>query len=165
MQNAIGVITEVHREWGECFGRTYAPLVEEYCLEDAEYAMVTIGSMSGAGKDAVDLARERGEKVGLIKIKTVRPFPVQAMAKALSKVKAVGVVDRSVSFGWNCGPMYQELLSTLYFGDRRIPAISFIGGLAGADITVEHFNIVIETTARALGGEVFTEPIWLNEKD
>jgi pyruvate ferredoxin oxidoreductase alpha subunit/phenylglyoxylate dehydrogenase alpha subunit len=165
MQNALRVIQEVHEEWGKRFGRLYAPLVEEYRLEDATYAIVTIGSMSGAGKDAVDLARESGEKVGLIRIKTVRPFPVQTLRQALSRVKAVGVVDRAVSFGWNCGPMYQELLSTLYLLDERIPAVSFIGGLAGADITIEHFNRVIETTAKALRGEDFSEPIWLNEND
>lgn len=165
MQNALRVIQEVHEEWGKRFGRHYAPLVEEYRMEDANYAIVTIGSMSGAGKDAVDLARESREKVGLIRIKAVRPFPVQTLRHALSRVKAVGVVDRAVSFGWNCGPMYQELLSTLYLLDERIPAVSFIGGLAGADITIEHFNRVIETTARALRGEDFSEPIWLNEND
>ena len=61
--------------------------------------------------------------------------------------------------------MYQEMLSALYFLNERIPAVSFIGGLAGADITVEHFNRVTETTAKALHGEVFSEPIWLNEHD
>jgi pyruvate ferredoxin oxidoreductase alpha subunit/phenylglyoxylate dehydrogenase alpha subunit len=165
MQTALRVITEVHEEWGNRFGRYYAPLVEEYRLDDAEYAIVTIGSMAGAGKDAVDLARESGEKVGLIKIKTFRPFPLEVLRQSLSKVKAIGVVDRSVSFGWNSGPVYQELLSTLYFLDERIPAVSFIGGLAGADITIEHFNRVIETTAGALRGKGFTEPIWLNEND
>lgn len=166
MQNALRVITEVHQEWSERFGRSYAPLVEEYRLDDADYAVVTIGSMSGAGKDAVDLARESGEKVGLIKVKTFRPFPFEAFKKSLSKVKALGVVDRSVSFGWNAGPVYQELLSVLYSLDERIPAISFIGGLAGADITIDHFTRVMETTAKAIKGELPSEqPIWLNEKD
>ncbi|NOR15760.1 MAG: phenylglyoxylate dehydrogenase [Candidatus Aminicenantes bacterium] len=165
MMNALQVITDVHKEWGERFGRTWSPLIEEYRLEDAEYAIVTIGSMTGAGKDAVDGAREAGEKVGLIKIKTFRPFPLKALNQALCKVKAVGVVDRSVSFGWNAGPVYQELLSSLYFLKEPVRAISFIGGLAGADITVEHFNRVIETTARILKGEVPSETIWLNEED
>jgi len=163
MQNALRVITEVHEEWGRRFGRVYAPLVEEYRLENAEYAVMTIGSMTGAGKDAVDEMREAGERVGLIKIKTFRPFPLEALRGALAKVKAVGVVDRSVSFGWNAGPMYQETLSALYFLDERIPAVSFIGGLAGADITVEDFKRVIETTKRALKGERVQGPVWLNE--
>ncbi len=163
MQNALGVIANVHKQWGEMTGRQYAPLVEEYRLEDADYAIVTIGGMTGAGKDAVDLAREAGEKVGLIKLKTFRPYPQEAMLQAVSKVKAVGVVDRAVSFGWNAGPVYQEMLSTLYHMEERIPAVSFIGGLAGADITEDHFASVIEITARTLNGGVAEGPIWLNE--
>ncbi len=164
MQNALRVITEVHDEWGRRFGRSYAPLVEEYRLHDASHAIVTIGSMTGAAKDAVDQAREAGQKVGLIKVKTFRPFPLDTLCQALSKVEAVGVVDRSVSFGWNSGPLYQELLAALYFLPKRIPAISFIGGLAGSDITVDHFQGVIETTKKALSGERVSGPIWLNEE-
>ena len=165
MQNALEVITRVHEEWGERFGRHYAPLVEEHRMEDAEYAIVTIGSMSGAGKDAVDGARDKGEKAGLIRIKTFRPFPLKAIGKALTGVKALGVVDRSVSFGWNAGPVYQDILTATHFIERRIPVVSFIGGLSGADITVEHFNRVLETTSRVLQGEMPSETIWLNEND
>ncbi|MFC1580486.1 NADH-dependent phenylglyoxylate dehydrogenase subunit alpha [Thermodesulfobacteriota bacterium] len=165
MQNALGVITRVHEEWGERFGRHYAPLVEEYRMEDAEYAIVTIGSMSGAGKDAVDEARDKGEKVGLIRIKTFRPFPLEAIGKALRGVKALGVVDRSVSFGWNAGPVYQDILTATHFIERRIPVLSFIGGLSGADITQDHFNRVLETTAGAVQGKLPSETIWLNEND
>lgn len=165
MQNALAVITRVHEEWGERFGRHYAPLVEEYRMEDAEYAIVTIGSMTGAGKDAVDGAREQGERAGLIRIKTFRPFPLEAIRKALEGVKALGVVDRSVSFGWNAGPVYQDILTATHFIERRIPVASFIGGLSGADITQAHFNRVLETTAKAVRGELPSETIWLNEND
>jgi phenylglyoxylate dehydrogenase alpha subunit len=165
MQNALKVIPEVHSDWAKSLGRSWSPLLEEYRLEDAEYAIVTIGSMTGAAKDAVDNAREAGEKVGLIKVKTFRPYPVEAMIQAVSKVKALGVVDRSVSFGWNAGPVYQEMLSTLCRSGRLIPTASFIGGLAGADITIPHFERVIETTAKLLQGEQPKECIWLNEND
>jgi len=163
MQNALEVITKVHKKWGELTGRSYSPLVEEYRLEDADYAIMTIGGMTGAGKDAVDEMRLAGEKVGLIKIKTFRPFPQQALLKAVSKVKAVGVVDRSVNFGWNSGPVYQELLGVLYRMEKRIPAISFIGGLAGADITINHFKDTILTTKKALNGNLPESTIWINE--
>jgi phenylglyoxylate dehydrogenase alpha subunit len=163
MQKALQVITDVHEEWGAKFGRQYAPLVEEYRLDDADYAIVTIGGMTGAAKEAVDMARESGEKVGLIKIKTFRPFPLQAMLKALSKIKALGVVDRSVSFGWNTGPVYQETLAALYHLKERIPAISFIGGLAGSDITEHDFARVIQTVGKAFRGEVMRETVWINE--
>jgi len=165
MQNSLKVITEVHEEWGQRFGRHHAPLIESYRMDGADYAIVTIGSMTGAAKDAVDEARRLGQRAGLIKVKTYRPFPLQAMAQALAKVKAAGVVDRSVSFGWNSGPLHQDVLGTLAMLPQRIPAVSFIGGLAGADLTVEHFARALETTAQALAGAQPLAPVWLNEGD
>jgi len=165
MQNALHVIEDVHEEWAARFGRRHAPLVEEYRLDDAKYALVTIGSMTGAAKNAVDVARDNGQRVGLIKVKTFRPFPLQAMVRALSKVDAIGVVDRAVGFGWNCGPAFQETLGALYHTRRYIPAVSFIGGLSGADITETHFSRAIARTAQALAGAPPDGPVWLNEND
>ena len=165
MQNSLKVITEVHEEWGRRFGRYHAPLVESYRMEGAEYAVITIGSMTGAAKDAVDEARARGEKVGLVKVKTYRPFPAVALAQAIAEVKAVGVVDRSVSFGWNCGPVFQDTIAAMAYTPKRIPAMSFIGGLAGADLTVAHFERVIGRTKELARDGRMAETVWLNEKD
>lgn len=165
MQNALRVIDEVHEEWARCFGRRYAGLVERYAMDDAEYALVTLGSMTGAAKDAVDEARAQGRKVGLVKVKTYRPFPARALLEALSGVEAVSVVDRSVSFGWNCGPLFQDTVAALQGSARRIPAMSFIGGLAGADLTVDHFHRVIERTAQLARDQQPDETVWLNEND
>jgi phenylglyoxylate dehydrogenase alpha subunit len=167
MQNALRVIEEVHAEWAQRFGRSFAPLVEEYRLDDAEFALLTLGSMTGAAKDAVDEARDAGKRVGLIKLKTFSPFPIEALLRSLRKIKALGVVDRSVGFRWNCGPMFQETLGVLYRLDQRLPAQSFIGGLAGADLTVEHFHRVIDSTAQLVGRPDLapSEPVWLNEND
>nr|WP_294519604.1 transketolase C-terminal domain-containing protein [uncultured Rhodopila sp.] len=167
MQSALHVIAEVHAEWADAFGRHYAPLVEEYRVDGADIAIVTIGSMSGAAKDAVDAARERGVAAGVIRIKTFRPFPVEAFVHAAAQVRALGVVDRSVSFGWNCGPVAQEVLGALYRTGRTIPVLSFIGGLAGADLTQEHFDEVIDSTVRALeaGPSPATpETVWLDAR-
>jgi len=164
-QNALRVITEVHAEWGRRFGRMHAPLIESYRMDGAEYAIMTIGSMTGAAKDAVDEARGRGDKVGLVKVKTYRPFPAEALAAALAGVQAVGVVDRSVSFGWNCGPLFQDTTAAMYYAPKRIPAMSFIGGLAGADLTVGHFERVIRRTAELARGGQPAATVWLNEKD
>jgi len=161
MQNSLRVITEVHAEWKKATGHDFAPLIEEYRMNKAEYAIMTIGSMTGAGKDAVDMARDKGKKVGLIKIKTFRPFPVKALAKAISKVKAVSVVDRSVNYGWNCGPLCQEVFATMPFVDKKIPIISHIGGLAGTDLTTDHMAVAIENAAKAAKGKVPKETIWL----
>ncbi len=165
MQNALAVIEQAHEEWARIVGRRHAPLVESYRMDDAGIALVTLGSMTGAGKDAVDEARERGVRVGLVKVKTYRPFPVQAVAQALGAVKAVGVVDRSVSFGWNCGPLYQDVIGALQFAAQRPAAMSFIGGLAGADITTDHFGRVIERVQALARDGRAGETVWLNERD
>jgi len=164
-QNALAVIREAHDEWGQRFGRHHAPLVEPYRMDGADYALMTIGSMTGAAKDAVDEARARGERVGLVKVKTYRPFPVRALVEALGAVKAVGVVDRSVSFGWDCGPLFQDTIAALHCAPGKIAAMSFIGGLAGADITIGHFDRAIRQTAELARGAAPGETVWLNEKD
>lgn len=163
MQAALRVIPEVHADWAERIGRTWAPLIEEYRLDGADVALVTIGSMTGAAKDAVDAARDAGQAVGLIKVKTYRPFPLAAMAAALGKVKAIGVVDRSVSYAFNCGPLFQDTLGALVH--RPMPAVSFIAGLAGADITAGHFQRAIAVTRDALAGDMPEGPVWLNDND
>jgi len=165
MQHALQVIGEVHEEWGRLTGRYHAPLVEAYRMDGAEFAIMTLGSMTGAGKDAVDEARDRGLRVGLVKVKTFRPFPVAAVSAALGQVKAVSVVDRSVDFGWNCGPLYRETLGALYHVQPQVPSMSFIGGLAGADITLQHFARVIGETDELRRGAPAGRTVWLNEND
>jgi phenylglyoxylate dehydrogenase alpha subunit len=165
MRNALAVIADVHAEWARRTGRHYAPLVESYRMDDADIALVTIGSMTGAAKDAVDAARERGLRAGLAKVKTYRPFPVEAIVAALAGAKAVGVVDRSVSFGWNCGPVYQDVAGALGHAGLTLPSMSFIGGLAGADITPQHFGAVIARVEQLVREREPGPTVWLNESD
>lgn len=165
MHHALRVIEEVHRDWETHTGHRHAALIERYRMEGAQFAILTLGSMTGAAKDAVDEARAAGVPVGLVKIKTYRPFPTLALAEALSEVRALGVVDRSVDFGGGCGPMYRDALGALYRLERRVPSASFIGGLAGADLTVEHFHRVFEQTAALMKGTGSAQTIWLNEHD
>ena len=100
----------------------------------------------------------------MLKIKTFRPFPVKALQKAVSKIKALGVVDRSVNYGWNCGPLYQEVLAASGKMKQHPDVISFIGGLAGTDITIDHMLDAIDTVGQAAKGKVVEETIWMNEK-
>ena len=100
----------------------------------------------------------------MLKIKTFRPFPVKALQKAMSKIKALGVVDRSVSYGWNCGPLYQEVLAASAKMKQHPEVISFIGGLAGTDITIDHMLDAIDTVGQVAKGKVVEETIWMNEK-
>lgn len=129
MQRALKVIDEVDAKFAESFGRSYGGVLSEYRMEDAEIAVVTVGGMTGAGMDAVDEARERGIRAGLVKLRAIRPFPAARLAKALSGVRAFCCVDRSVSFGWNCGPMYVETRAALAGAADRA-SFSAIGALA-----------------------------------
>ncbi len=165
MHRALDAIRDAHREWARLTGRNHAPLIERYRMEDAECAIVTLGSMTGAAKDAVDEARAAGRRVGLVKVKTFRPFPATDVADALCKLRSFGVVDRSVDFAWNCGPLYREVVTALQGGTRTATSQSFIGGLAGADLTVEHFQRVIETVGQMREVAGPRDTVWLDAQE
>ncbi|WP_312812545.1 phenylglyoxylate dehydrogenase [Sedimentibacter sp.] len=143
MQNAIKVINNVDKEFEDMFGRSYGGVVDTYLCDDAETVLVTMGATTGTVREAVDVARADGKKVGLLKVRFMRPFPVDRIAKVLSGKKGFAVVDRSVSFGWNTGMLYTEVQSAVS-GATDIPHFSAIGGLGGADITLKHVLDCIE---------------------
>jgi len=153
-------IEEIDKEFECNFGRSYGGQIEQYQMEDAEIALVTLGSCSGTAKVVVDRKREEGIKIGLVKIRLFRPFPREKMVKALSRQKAVGVIDRNVCFGWNCGHAFMELKAALY-GSNNIPLLNFIGGLGGGDITVKHIERAIDTVLLATQGKPSKEVVWL----
>ncbi|MCF0133540.1 MAG: pyruvate ferredoxin oxidoreductase [Blautia sp.] len=153
MANAKKVILEIGKEFGEISGREYG-FFEEYSMEDAEYAIVVMGSASGAAKDAVDELRAQGKKVGMIKVRVFRPFPAEELAAALSKVKAVAIMDRAESFSANGGPLASELKSAMYDGGCQAKAYSIVYGLGGRDITVEMMEDIYSSIET---GEIKTE--------
>jgi phenylglyoxylate dehydrogenase alpha subunit len=162
MQSALHIIDTVDEEFYRAFGRKYGGTIEEYRLDDAEAVLITIGSMTGAAKEAVDHLRRQGERVGLIKVRVLRPFPAERLLKALKFAKAVGVVDRSVSFGWNSGALYQEMLTALGRQGFVLPSVSFIGGLGGADISQNHMLTALKTVIDLCKSPVVVRPtIWL----
>lgn len=154
-------IEQVDREFHKVFGRSYGGLIEEYRLEDAEIALVALGSCVGTAKVVVDKKRDEGVKVGLIKVRALRPFPKERLAHALREKKAVGVIDRNVCFGWNSGTLHMELNSALRNDGTTIPVLSFIDGLAGSDITKEHIERAIDITSEAAQGIATKEVTWL----
>jgi len=134
MENASKVIKEIHDEWAQLTGRTYGDgLLEQYKLEDAEIAAICIGSTAGTAKAAIDELRDKGIKAGLLRIRTYRPFPAEAIAKALSKMKAVAVMDRSMSFGGRGGAVFHEVRHALYDAAVRPYVVNYIYGLGGRD--------------------------------
>jgi len=160
MERAKKKFDEIDQQFGEFFGRSYGGQIEEYRMEDAEIVLLTSGSACGTAKAVVDRKREEGLKVGLVKLRMFRPFPREKLTQVLRGRRAIGVIDRSVCFGWNCGPIYMELRAlTPEIGP--VPLLSFIDGLANMDITVPHIERVIDTTWAAARGEPYQEVTWI----
>jgi len=163
-QRALGLIEELDKEFLERFGRCYGGLIEEYRNEDSDAVLVTMGSMTGVARVAVDQARAQGRKIGLVKLRAIRPFPAQRVAEALAGKKAFGVVDRSVSFGWGTGITFQETRSAMYASGSFMPALPFIGGLGGEDVTIEHMLHAIDCIYAAIDGAAPAGTVWLNKE-
>ena len=134
MKDAKQAILEQGKRFGDQFGRTYG-FFEEYCMEDAEEALVLIGSTAGTAKATVDQLRAQGKKVGLIKLRVFRPFPAEELAQALSHCKAVAVMDKSEGFSACGGPIFAETRSALYDLEHRPKLINVVYGLGGRDVS------------------------------
>jgi pyruvate ferredoxin oxidoreductase alpha subunit/phenylglyoxylate dehydrogenase alpha subunit len=163
-QNALRLFDEIDAEFGRRFGRCYGGAIEEYRCADAEFVLITMGSMTGAAKESIDRAREQGMSVGLVKLRLVRPFPADRIAKALSGKKAFGVIDRNVSFGWNTGILYEEIGSAMNRAGLVVPSVPFICGLGGEDVTMAHVDYAIERVAECASGKRFDGTVWLNRE-
>ena len=136
MKDAMPIIMDVAERFERMTGRKYG-FFEEYMMDDAEVALVAIGSSAGTGKEAVDRLRAEGKKVGLIKLRVFRPFPRIPLAEAMCKVKAVAIMDKAESFSNSGGPLFNEARSSLYDLKDKPYAINYIYGLGGRDIRVE----------------------------
>jgi pyruvate ferredoxin oxidoreductase alpha subunit len=135
MEHVKPVIIEVGKEFGKKFGRSYG-LFETHRLEDAEVVIVVLSSAAGTTRVVVDRLRAQGLKVGLLKPRVFRPFPAQELVEALAHVKAIGVMDRSISFGAmnNAGPLFLELCAALHVYGGDMPIVDYVFGLGGRDI-------------------------------
>jgi len=145
------VFLEVQREFSQLSGRNYSGFFEAYKLEDAERAIVILGSTAGTAKVVVDELRERGEKVGLLKVWLFRPFPREEIVKALSHVSKVAVLDRALSFG-TMGALYSDVTSAFVHAERRPTFVNYIYGLGGRDTTTEQLAQVFEELKTAQPG-------------
>ena len=143
MKAAKERILQVAADFEKISGRKYG-LLEEYKMEDAEYALVLIGSSAGTAKAAVDQMRAEGKKVGIVKIRVFRPFPAQELAQALSSVKAAAVLDKSEGFSSQGGPLFAETRSALYDLADRPYLINIVYGLGGRDFKTEDAQAVFE---------------------
>ena len=143
MRHVEQVVLDIAKEFAELSGREYG-LFEAYRLEDADRAVVMIGSAAGTTKDAIDRLREKGEKVGLLKIRLYRPFPADAIAEALKNVKAVAVMDRAEGYSNHGGPLGADVMAALFRARSAALAANIIYGLGGRDVRVEDMEQVFE---------------------
>jgi pyruvate ferredoxin oxidoreductase alpha subunit len=151
MDRALRVIQDVADEYAELSGRQY-DLLDPYRLDDAEVAIVVVGSTAGTTRMVVDKLRAKGVKAGMVRVRAFRPFPHEAYAKALQQVKVVGVMDRADSSGAQGGPVFLEVRAALYDCDPRPQVLPFIYGLGGRDIfpdNIEQAFAVLQKAARS----------------
>ena len=142
MRKAKEVIVEVAKEFEKLTGRSYG-LFESYKMDDAERVLVMIGSTAGTAKAAIDALRQKGEKVGLIKVRVFRPFPAEEMAQALANCKAVAIMDKCDGFNGKGAPLFNEVCSALYVNEYRPLVTNYIYGLGGRDVRIEEIEKVM----------------------
>lgn len=159
MKAAKQAILEQGMRYGELTGRIYG-FFEEYCMEDAEEALVLIGSTAGTAKATVDQLRAEGKKVGLVKLRVFRPFPAEELAQALSHCKAVAVMDKSEGFSACGGPIFAETRSALYDLENRPKLIDVVYGLGGRDVSTGDIAVLYQRLEKiaetGVVGEVYT---------
>jgi pyruvate ferredoxin oxidoreductase alpha subunit len=154
MRRARTVIREATEDFRQVFGRGPAnPFLDCYRMEDAEYALIGMGTVGMVGKVAVDRMRAAGKKVGFVRVTWFRPFPRPELRAVLRGLKGAGCVDRDYSFGSNAhgGVLYTEVAAALYPEPRRPVLVPFIAGLGGREVSVENLaemqEIVEQVTA------------------
>ena len=165
LDGSLEVVEEAYNAYATVSGRKHE-LFEAYGLDDAEIGIVVLGSTAGTARYAIDGLRERGVKIGLLKIRLFRPFPGARIAEALSGLKAVAVMDRSDSYGAEGGPVYVEVKSALYASNERPAVLGYVYGLGGRDTGPDQIERVAADLAEVAkrGGHV-EAPIYLGVKE
>ena len=141
MKNAKEVILNVAKDFEKMTGRKYS-FFEEYKTEDADFVIICMNSTAGTAKYEADKLREQGIKAGVLKLRVFRPFPAEEIAKAISHVKAVAVLDKADGLNAVGGPLFTDVTSGLYTNGVQIPTLSYIYGIGGRDIKAEEIGTV-----------------------
>jgi pyruvate ferredoxin oxidoreductase alpha subunit len=152
MRDSKKIISNVAADFAKEFGRKY-DFYEKYKLDDAEIAIVVIGSTAGTTKVVIDELREKGIKAGLLKIRVYRPFPAEEIAKDLAHIKAIAVLDRADSCSGTFAPVYLDVVSALYAAGVSAPkVVNYVYGLGGREINTNHLVDVYETLGKIASG-------------
>lgn len=155
MNNVLPIIEEVQAEFGRRFDRGY-PILEEYRCEDAEAVLVLMGSACGTCRVAVDKLRERGTKVGMVKLRVFRPLVHTVLKKSLSRFPKIGVLDRVDAVNSYGGPLFTEITSVLYDAPKKPAVFSYVYGLGGREFTPEDAVTVLEQVLSGKKEELVT---------
>jgi pyruvate ferredoxin oxidoreductase alpha subunit len=151
IERSRDVVKSVGAEWSAICGRPFGA-IETFGMDDAETAIVVLGSTAGNARHVARTLRARGQKVGVVKVRCFRPFPGGELAAALKGLKAVAVMDRSESFGAEGGPLFLEVRSALYDLEERVPVVDYIYGLGGADVKTELIERVFSDLSDVASG-------------
>ncbi len=151
MMDAPAVISQVECRFAEVFGRAYPGMVEAVDCDDADVVLVTLGSIAGLARAEVAKLRAQGVRAGLLRIRYLRPLPKELLAQALCGAKAVGVLEKDVSFGAE-GTVFTNVNSSLQQAGCTVPTYNFIGGLGGDDISEAQMEGMFKALARAADG-------------
>ena len=157
MRNAKKVILEVAEDFEKMTGRKYS-FFEEYMLDDAEIAIVCMNSTAGTTKAVVDELRASGVKAGLLKLRVFRPFPGEEIAKALSHVKAVAILDKSDSLNAAGGALFEDITSAMYVNGVNVKAVNYVYGIGGRDTTTKDIHSVYSDLQELMNAERVENP-------
>jgi pyruvate ferredoxin oxidoreductase alpha subunit len=147
----MAVIEQAHEEFAQIFGRRYDPWIEEYKTDDAEVVFFMQGAHAVTARFAIQHMRERGLKVGLVRLRTIRPYPTERVQESLSKFKVVGVIETNMALGSvsSGGALYAEAAAALYEADKRPLMMSFMAGMGGEAIVLKEFYWMTEKMLEA----------------
>ena len=157
LKNAKQVTLDVAKEYAKISGREYG-LFEEYKMDDAELAVVIIGSAAGTTKEAVDELRKDGIKAGVVKIRLFRPFPAEEIAESLKNCKVIAVMDRTESYNDNCGPLGAEVTTALYRAGAAPKVLNYVYGLGGRDVRVDDMKGIYAELGDIANGKEIENP-------
>ena len=158
MKNAPPVIASVANEFQEISGRQYSN-VSAFNMEDADAAVICMGSVAGTARTVATKLRKQGKRVGVVKLWQYRPFPTREVANVLSKVKSVGVIDRAISFGAPYGPLCSDIASTEVLTGIQAKIFNVICGLGGRDVKPSDIEGIFETALKQAKGAPIDDPV------
>lgn len=164
MDNAREKLRQADIDFEKQFGRSYGGLLDLYRCDDAEIVLLGAGTTASTVREVVDELRDAGQKVGLARLRSFRPFPFEEVRELASKVKAIGVFERTFAYGYN-GPFMSEVCGALYHTKTRIPIKNYLVGIGGRDVRTKHIHAIFKDLMNVADNGVDQELKWFGLLD